>query len=256
MIEINLIPDVKQELIRAQHTRSVVISASIFTSIVAGAVVALLLVYIYGVQSVRSVYLDGQITSKGQSLSKVEDLSKILTIQHQLSSISQLNSEKIMSSRMFDVMAAITPPSDTSIAFSQINVSPGGVGGTTTGTQATSTTDGGQVQLEGQTATYNTMELFKKRIENTSFQYSENGETKLVVLASNLSTTDMSYGEDANGNKVVRFTLTFDYPAELFSSATTGQQLAFKLTVNGNVTDSYLGIPRFTQRASDIQGGQ
>lgn len=255
MIEINLIPDVKQELIRAQHARGVVISASIFTSIVAGAVVALMLVYIYGVQGVRSALLDGQITSKGQSLSKVEDLSKILTIQNQLSTISTLNSQKIMSSRMFDVMAAITPPGDSSIAFSQINVSPGGVGGTASGAQSTSTS-GGQVQLEGQTATYNTMELFKKRIENTSFQYSEKGETKLVVLASNLSTTDMSYGEDANGNKVVRFTLTFDYPAELFSSATTGQQLAFKLTVNGNVTDSYLGIPRFTQRASDIQGGQ
>jgi len=255
MIEINLIPDVKQELIRAQHARGVVISASIFTSIVAGAVVALMLVYIYGVQGVRSALLDGQITSKGQSLSKVEDLSKILTIQNQLSTISTLNSQKIMSSRMFDVMAAITPPGDSSIAFSQINVSPGGVGGTASGTQSTSTS-GGQVQLEGQTATYNTMELFKKRIENTSFQYSENGETKLVVLASNLSTTDMSYGEDANGNKVVRFTLTFDYPADLFSSATTGQQLAFKLTANGNVTDSYLGIPRFTQRASDIQGGQ
>lgn len=256
MIEINLIPDVKQELIKAQHARSVVISASILTSIVALGVVVLLLVYIFAVQGVRSVYLDGQIDSKSQQLSKVQDLSKILTIQNQLATISQLNSEKIMSSRMFDVMSAITPPNDSSISFSQINVAPGGVADPTTGTVSTSTTSGGQIQLEGQTTSYDTMELFKKRIENTSFQYNDNGQTKLVPLAANISTSDISYGEDANGKKVVRFTLSFDYPVELFSSASAGQQLAFKLTTNGNVTDSYLGIPQFTTRASDIQGGQ
>lgn len=256
MIEINLIPDVKQELIKAQHARSVVISASILTSIVALGVVVLLLVYIYAVQGVRGVYLDGQIDSKSQQLSKVQDLSKILTIQNQLATISQLNSEKIMSSRMFDVMSAITPPNDSSISFSQINVSPGGVADPTTGTVSTSTTGGGQIQLEGQTTSYDTMELFKKRIENTSFQYTDNGQAKLVPLAANISTSDISYGEDANGQKVVRFTLSFDYPVELFSSASAGQQLAFKLTTNGNVTDSYLGIPQFTTRASDIQGGQ
>lgn len=256
MIEINLIPDVKQELIKAQRARSVVISASIITSIVAAAVVVLLLVYIYGVQGVRSVYLDGQITSKGQELSKVEDLSKVLTIQNQLSSISQLNSEKVMSSRIFDVMSAITPPGDASIAFSQINVAPGGPNTGSTDVESVSTTSGGQIQLEGQTAAYDTMELFKKRIESTSFEFTKDGEKQLVTLAANISTTDISYGEDANGNKVLRFTITFDYPAELFSSETANQQLAFKLTANGNVTDSYTGIPRFTQRASDLEGTQ
>ena len=53
MIEINLIPDVKQELLRAQKGRAVVISASIFASVIAVGVVALLLVYIFGVQGVR-----------------------------------------------------------------------------------------------------------------------------------------------------------------------------------------------------------
>ena len=258
MIEINLIPDVKQELIKAQRARGVVISVSIITSIVAAAIVVLLLVYIYGIQGVRSAYLDGQITTKGQELSKVEDLSKVLTIQNQLATISQLNSEKVMSSRMFDVMSAITPPGDASIAFSQINVAPGGaeVDAEATDSESVSTTSGGQIQLEGQTASYDTMELFKKRIENTSFEFTQDGETKLVPLAANISTTDISYGEDANGNKVLRFTLTFDYPAELFSSATSAQQLAFKLTANGNVTDSFTGIPRFTERASDLKGNQ
>ncbi len=250
MIEINLIPDVKQELLKAQRARSVVISASIFTSIIAVGIVVLLLGYIYGVQGVRGVYLDGQIDSKSKELSKVDDLSKILTIQHQLATISELNDQKVMASRMFDVVSAITPPGDAVISFSQINVAPGGA--SEDPEAVVSTTEGGQLQFEGQTPSYDTMELFKKRIENTSFQYNEDGEQKLVALASNISTTDISYGEDSNGNKVVRFTLVFDYPAELFSSKTAGQQLAFKLNINGNVTDSYIGIPRFSERASDL----
>lgn len=47
MIEINLIPDVKQELLKAQRTRSMVVSIAIISSIAAASVVVLLLVYIF-----------------------------------------------------------------------------------------------------------------------------------------------------------------------------------------------------------------
>ena len=73
MIEINLIPDVKRELLRAQRARSIVISGAILTSIVAAAVVVVMLVYIYGVQSLRHYTLDQDIKSQSSELSKVED---------------------------------------------------------------------------------------------------------------------------------------------------------------------------------------
>ena len=82
MIEINLIPDVKQELLKAQRIRNVVISSSILVSIIAAGVVVLLLVYMFGVQSVRNSLLDSQIKDKYATLSKVDDLSKIITIQN------------------------------------------------------------------------------------------------------------------------------------------------------------------------------
>jgi len=110
MIEINLIPDVKRELLRAQRARTTVISAAIVISIVAGAVVAALALYVYGVQTVRGALLDNQIKDGAAKLSKVEDLSKILTIQNQLSRISELNSQKNIDSRLFDVLAAVIPP--------------------------------------------------------------------------------------------------------------------------------------------------
>lgn len=236
MIEINLIPDVKQELLRAQRTRTAVISFSILTSIIAGGVLVVLALYVFGVQTVRSALLDGQITSGSQQLSKVEDLSKILTIQNQLSKISELNASKNMDSRVFDMLSAVTPSGNNSVQFSSITVD----------------SDNTTIRLEGQTNAYDSMEVFKKTVASAIIEYADNGEQKTVNLASDISTSDVSYGEDASGQKVLRFVLTFTYPQELFSPAVVAP--TFKLSVNGNVTDSYLGIPKslFTERAKDL----
>lgn len=251
MIEINLIPDVKLELLRAQRTRSAVISGSIITSFIAMGVVVLLLVYIFGVQLARGLVLDDQITTKGDELSQVEDLSKILTIQNQLETISDLNDTKNMTSRMFAVVSAITPPEQNPVTFSQITISP--ASSSTASSKTTTAAKGGQVHLEGQTTGYDSMEVFKKIIENTIFTYTQGDETQTAKLASNINTSDMSYGEDADGKKVLRFTLTFDYAEELLQPASSG--LGFKLDVDGNVTDSYINIPRFADRAKDLQEG-
>ncbi len=250
MIEINLIPDVKQELIRTQRVRARVISVSILITFIAVGAVAALLIYIYAVQGVRTAYLDGQIKEKGATLSKVEDLSKVLTIQNQLASITEFNAQKNMSSRVFEVVAAVTPTGNNTVTFSRIVVGP---------TAADSGTDeatskGGTIQLEGQTAGFDSMEVLKKTIENTLIQYTQDDEVKTIPLTDAVTTGEISYGEDAEGKKVLRFNLSFEYPAELFSSASSN--LTFKRNVNGNVTDSYLGIPRFADRAKDLEGEQ
>lgn len=251
MIEINLIPDVKQELLKAQRARAVVISASIITSIAAAGIVVVLCVYIFGVQGVRGLFLDSQIDDKGKQLAQVEDLPKILTIQNQLKTIPDLNSQKSMETRVFDMTAAITPQGENTVAFSQINV--GALESAVLDPTAPAP-EGGQIHLEGQTSGYDSMEAFKKTIENTTIEYTQDGAKATVPLAANISTSDISYGEDADGNKVLRFTLTFDYPAELLSPKSTS--VTFKLNVNGNVTDSFLGIPHFAERAKDFEGEQ
>lgn len=242
MIEINLIPDVKRELLKAQRARAVVISTSIIASIIAGSVLVLLLLYI-GVQGVRGNLLDGKIDSGSTKLAQVEDLSKILTIQNQLVKISSLNGEKNITSRMFDMLSAVTPGGDNKVQFSSVDI----------------TEDGKTVRLEGQTRGYDSMEVFKKTVGSAVIAYTTPaledgtpGEQKTVPLAADISTSDVSYGEDSTGKKVLRFTLSFTYDDALF--ATTTISPTFKLSVNGNVTDSYLGIPKslFTERAKDL----
>lgn len=238
MIEINLIPDVKKELLRAQSTRTAVISGAIITSIIAGGVVVALLLYVFGVQNVRGAIAEQEIKDQYATLSKVEDLSKILTIKNQLSTMSELNAKKKIDSRMFDVLAAVVPPEPNSVQISQINISG----------------EDSIITLDGQTRAFDSMEVFKKTLDSAIVVYTDkDNEKKEIKLAEELNTSEVSYGENSNGDKVLLFSISFAYPVELFSPEV--KDVGIKLSLNGNVTDSYLGVPRsiFTERAKEVE---
>lgn len=226
MIEINLVPDIKQELIRARLVRSAVVSGAIIASIIAGAIVAAIAVYVYGVQTVRSVVADDAIKKGAAQLATVEDLSKILTIQNQLTKMSALNDEKPIDSRVFDLLQAIIPPAPNTVKVSSLVID----------------AEAKSITFEGQTPTYPSLETFKKTIAAANVRFKDGDTQTDVVLASDLSISNISYGEDASGAKVLRFTVSFTYAPELFSSTVKSPTIV--LINGGNVTDSYLGIPK------------
>jgi Tfp pilus assembly protein PilN len=240
MIEINLIPDVKQELIRARMVRSAVVSGAIITTIIAAAVVAVLSVYVFGIQTVRSAVADDAIKKGSAQLASVEDLSKILTIQNQLTKVNDLNNNKAIDSRVFELLQAIIPPAPNDVKVSSLIV------------DASAKT----ITFEGQTPTYPALEAFKKTIGAANVRYMDDSKAQQdVPLASSLSISNISYGEDSTGKKVLRFTVSFTYADELFSPKVVNPTIV--LINGGNVTDSYLGIPKsiFTDRASDTNTG-
>lgn len=241
MIEINLIPDVKQELIRAQRTRSTVITGSIFVGIASISVVVVLAVYVFGVQTARNLFADSSITSGIKKLQDVSDLQKTLTIQNQLSKITALNGNKKVDSRLFEVLGAVIPPAPNDIMISSISID----------------SDSQTIVIEGQAVnSYSAVEIFKKTIEGAVLKYTKNDKASQVNLASDISISDTSYGADSSGSKVLRFTMSFVYANELFSPSSINTSIA--IIVDGNVTDSYLGIPKsiFVDRAADITEGQ
>lgn len=238
MIEINLIPDVKQELIKAQRIRSKVIMGSIFIGMISIGVVVLLALNIYSVQAFRSFTADNDIKDENSKFSSREDLSKTLTIQNQLTKISDLHSNKKIDSRIFDLLKMIIPPAPNDIKISSLSVN----------------ADDSSITIEGQAEnSYAAVEVFRKTIEGASVKFTnENDEQQEITIASNVSTSNTSYGEDTTGVKVLRFTISFTYTEELFSPKS--RDVSIVITNNGNVTDSYLGIPKsiFTERAQDL----
>jgi len=239
MIEINLIPDVKQELLDAQRSRATVISMSIIVGIVSIAAVVLLAGYVYGVQAVRSSLADGDITKKSEELSKVEDLSKTITIQNQLTKISDIHNSIKINSRIFDVLRAIIPPTPNDVQISTLAID----------------SDNSNITIEGQAKnSYAAVEVFKKTLEGAKINFKDSeGADQSIDLASNIVVGDTSYGEDSSGIKVLRFSVKFDYTSELF--ATTSKDLKVTISNNGDATDSYLGVPKslFVDKAKDVQ---
>lgn len=226
MIEINLIPDVKQELIRAQRTRTTVVTFSIFAGLAALALVVLLLFYVFAVQTVRTVIADDAIKKDSKTLSEFSDLPAMLTLQNQLDVLEILNENKRIDSRIFDMLTAVIPPQPHQIQISSIELE--------------AETD--QITISGETPNYDSVEIFKKTIEGADVVYADEESTEVTeALAQEISISDISYGEDASGQKVVRFTITLIYPEALLA-ASTGN-VSFRLSNAGNVTDSYLGIP-------------
>jgi Tfp pilus assembly protein PilN len=242
MIEINLVPDVKQELIKAQRVRSTVVTFSILVGLISIAAVAILAVYILGVQTVRGALLDENIKTSNSKLADIKDLSKILTIQNQLTKISGLNDSKKIDSRIFDLLAAIIPPTPNNIQVSDLTI------------DSTANT----ITINGQAPnSYAAVEVFKKTLDGAKVKYTDtDGKSQTATLASNISTSNTSYGEDATGAKVLRFTLSFEYTPELFSPLS--KDVSIIISTNGNATDSYLGVPTsiFADRLPDYTGGQ
>lgn len=239
MIEINLIPDVKQELLKAQRVRTSVISVAIIVGIASVGVVVALAIWVVAVQTARDVITDNTIKSESQKLSAIEDVSTTLTIQNQLSKLADMHNSKHIDSRIFEILNTINPPAPNTVSITKLTLD----------------SSSSSVKIEGQAVNgYPALEVFKKTIGATKFEFMEGDEKRSVPLSTGMNDSDRSYGEDASGAKVLRFTLTFTYSNELFSK--TAKNAVIIAPGRTNVTDSFLGVPQslFTQRADDAGG--
>jgi len=224
MIEINLIPDVKQELIRAQQVRTTVISIATFLAIGFGAAVVILAMYVFGAQAYMNNDAQGKIKSKFDKLQNVQDLDKALTLQKQLQAISAQHEAASVNSRLFDILATVIPQG-TVIKSTKLSV------------------PDKTITIEGETDGYNSLDALKKTILATKFEYKEDGtnDAKSVALATTITDGDRSFGQGQDGSQVLRFSFSFQYPAELLER--TSLNGVIHAPAVKNATDSNLNIP-------------
>lgn len=241
MIEINLVPDVKQELIKAKRTRTMVVSIAIIVGVVSVGIVILLCVYLFGVQTLRQTLADKAIDDKSAKLKQVPDLGNMLTIQNQLSVVNELHDKKNIDSRLFELLTAINPAKPNQVIFSQVKID----------------SENSTIHIDGQAANgFVAADALKKTIQAASFSYKDQDTTKTEPLASNISVSNLSYGEDANGAKVLRFSIDFEYTQALF--ANTSDDAVIVRPDRQNATDSFKRLPEslFGSRANDIGESQ
>lgn len=227
MIEINLLPNVKRELLKTRAMRNRVISISF---LVGGASIAavVVLALILGSQIAAEAVQNGVIKDRNDKLMAVEDLNKVVTIQHQLTKINEQHSGKKLNSRIFDVVTAVNPVAPNNVSFSDIKVNPGSK----------------TITLEGNAVNgYSALETLKKTILNTKVQTTDGDKSSEVSLTKEIKDGDTSFGENSEGKKVLQFSFSFEYAEELLAPANNGTVSVLTPTGKVDVTDSRQGIP-------------
>ena len=227
MIEINLLPNVKRELLKTRAMRNRVISISF---LVGGASIAavVVLALILGSQIAAEAVQSGVIKDRNDKLMAVEDLNKVVTIQHQLTKINEQHSGKKINSRVFDVVTAVNPVAPNNVSFSDIKVNP----------------ESKTITLEGSAANgYSALETLKKTILNTKVQTTDGDKSSEVSLTKEIKDGDTSFGENSEGKKVLQFSFSFEYAEELLAPANNGTVSVLTPTGKVDVTDSRQGIP-------------
>ena len=227
MIEINLLPNVKRELLKTRVMRNRVISISF---LVGGASIAavVVLALILGSQIAAEAVQNGVIKDRNDKLMAVEDLNKVVTIQHQLTKINEQHSGKKLNSRIFDVVTAVNPVAPNNVSFSDIKVNSGSK----------------TITLEGSAVNgYSALETLKKTILNTKVQTTDGDKSSEVSLTKEIKDGDTSFGENSEGKKVLQFSFSFEYAEELLAPANNGTVSVLTPTGKVDVTDSRQGIP-------------
>lgn len=108
MIELNLLPDVKIEYIKAQNMRRMTFTISALVTVVA----VVLLGFLLSVNQLQKKHLNdltGDIKKESAQLKGKKDINKILTVQNQLNSLTALHASKPAVSSLFTYLNQVTP---------------------------------------------------------------------------------------------------------------------------------------------------
>lgn len=109
MIQLNLLPEIKLEFLKAQRLKRIVILASmgITAASVAVIIVLSLVVFLWDKKSISD--LTGDINVLNSKIGEVGELNKVLTIQYQLNSLKTLHDQKPVLSRIDSILLTIIP---------------------------------------------------------------------------------------------------------------------------------------------------
>lgn len=161
--EINLVPDIKGEMIKTLKMRNFIFFLCIIVSAVSIAATVLIGLIAGG----QGAAIDGKkktIDNLSAKLNSYSDLNDFLTIKDQLGNISQLTSNKKVLSRTFNILSALLPAGVDTITISELGVN-------LAGEQPTFTFDAQANANKEPFIDYNVLDAFKKSMQYMRFDY-------------------------------------------------------------------------------------
>ncbi|MBC7746834.1 hypothetical protein H7Y40_02545 [Pedobacter sp.] len=209
MIELNLLPDVKKEFIKAQRTRNTVISVSIIATIGAGVLTALLLSYVYVAQPLLISSQTNAIKKSTAELKAIPEIDKYLTVQNQLNTIDSLHSGLYKYSRAFSFLQQLNPSEPNNVSFSSV------IFDKTTNT----------IEFQGISRNFQALNVFQDTLKNATLTY-KSGDTENTVSLFDQVVLQEAALSNVNNASVTSFKFQLVYPDVAFLSSSTDVKIA------------------------------
>lgn len=169
-LQLNLLPDVKKQLLKVRRERNMVISISIMAAIASAAV----LVIISGILGSLKVYeavARNSIKNSQKSIEesqKKDELDKYLTVQNQLVQIKGLKDKQQIYSRLLNYLVALNPARPNNVSLNTVTV-----GNTDDSGTAADASGGVTMTIEGRIADFSALDVYKTTLGSAKLKYTE-----------------------------------------------------------------------------------
>lgn len=230
MIQINLMPDVKREYIKAQQMKHTVLVLSILLSIAIVTVAGLLFGYVRLIQPQHRANLQTDIDTGLTRQRDYPDGVEMVTVQGVLEQIGPIQDKKLITSRLFNYVTDFTPRGVVynSIAYDSA---------------------AGTLTLSGRTTTYEKANELANNVKSAEFSYEQSEQESTINPFSGLVFTSLAAGDEAEDGMRVSFGMTFQIDATLFNQAIRNGNLTVNASSRDLLTPSR--DPLFTENEVD-----
>lgn len=232
MISINLLPDIKKNLLRVRRERNLVVTVSIVAVAASVGVLFLLGAMLAGATIIKNGHI-GKIDDYESEIEEAKDndqLNEYLTVQNQLAQIDGLKSEQNVYSRLMDYLVQLNPAAPNNAALTSVSLEDGD--------------DGITITLEGTTANYATLNVYKNTLINAILKYegktddessdeqdddesdtANDEKAERIKLFSSVTVRSTNLVDDGNNGNSVRFDIMAVFAPKAFDSSIENQSI-------------------------------
>jgi len=246
--EINLVPQVKMQMIKAQKVRNLVLFICILVSSIAvGAVVIL-----FGIKSGQDIAIgskDTRLELMSQKLNEYGELTSLLTIQNQLTAIDEIVDQKTVASRVFAAIGVMLPQGGDIVQMSELNIN----------------MENYLVRMDGRADAktdppidFRVLESFKKGVALTKYDYGQYVDMDgNVIPAYCISETDAQGNSYKTGDSYYAWwDLTIDGCAGSQRGGATVEGASLYYSLNAEVESGYEGQAPIYETVCDEKTGK
>lgn len=261
MISINLLPDVKKDLLKVRRERNMVVSISIIAVGISVGILAILGIWM-GSLAVIKASAEGRIKQAESTIEAAksnDQLDRYLTIQNQLAQIDGLKSTQPIYSRIMDYLIQLNPAYPNNVLLSSVQL--------ISSSSAENETGEITMTMDGTVSNFASLDVYKNTLVNAQIIYESKDEaastsSDITVVESNSnSNTSGAAGSITSGAVQATRENLFTSVTVDESSLGTDQddpKVTFSITVtfnpaafNPEATNIRLEVPRETTSDGD-----